>query len=104
MVSRRLRELTESDIAKIAHAYHSWRNHDGGYEDVAGFTKSATLEDIEKHDFVLSPGRYVGTEVAEADDEPIDAKIERLTAGLLVEFERGRKLEEEIRKRLGRLQ
>jgi type I restriction enzyme M protein len=101
MVSRRLRELPETDIAKIADAYHSWRNHDGGYEDVAGFTKSAKLKDIEKHDFVLSPGRYVGTEVAEADDELINDKIERLTSELFAEFERGREITEEIRRRLG---
>jgi len=104
MVSRRLRELTETDIASIADTYHSWRNHDGGYEDVAGFTKSAKLQEIEKHDFVLSPGRYVGIEAAETDDEPIDEKIERLTAELFSEFERGRQLEGEIRKRLEGLQ
>jgi type I restriction enzyme M protein len=104
MVSRRLRELTETDIASIADTYHSWRNHDGGYEDVAGFTKSAKLQEIEKHDFVLSPGRYVGIEAAETDDEPIDEKIERLTAELFSEFERGRQLEGQIRKRLEGLQ
>jgi len=104
MVSRRLRELTETDIAKIADSYHSWRNHDAGYEDVAGFTKSAKLQEIAKHDFVLSPGRYVGIEAAETDDEPIDEKIERLTAELFSEFERGRQLEGEIRKRLEGLQ
>lgn len=100
MVSRRLRELTETDIAKITDAYHAWRNHDGGYEDVAGFTKSATLKEIESQDFALSPGRYVGTEVAAADDEPVDEKIDRLTEELFSGFERSRELEDEIRDRL----
>lgn len=101
MVSRKLRELTEADIAQIAGTYHSWRNHDGGYEDVAGFAKAASLKEIAKHDFVLTPGRYVGTAEAEADDEPIDEKIERLTAELFVEFDRGRELEARISKSLG---
>lgn len=100
MVSRKLRELTEEDIAQIAGAYHSWRNHDGGYEDVAGFAKAASLDEIAKHDYVLTPGRYVGTAEAEIDDEPIDEKIERLTAELFAEFDRGRELEAQVRSSL----
>ena len=100
MVSRRLRELTAEDIAKIADTYHSWRNHDGGYEDVAGFAKSAELDEIAKHDFVLTPGRYVGTEDAEADDEPVNEKIARLRGELFAEFERGQELERVLRQRL----
>lgn len=104
MESRRLRVLTDEDIAKIADPYHAWRNHDGGYEDVPGFAKAASLEEIEKHDFVLTPGRYVGAAEAEADDEPIDEKIQRLTAELFGEFERGRELEDEVRRRLEALE
>ena len=100
MVSRRLRELTAEDIAKIVDTYHSWRNHDGGYEDVAGFAKSAELDEIAKHDFVLTPGRYVGTEDAEADDEPVNEKIARLRGELFAEFERGQELERVLRQRL----
>lgn len=103
MESRRLRVLDDDDIAKIAGTYHAWRNHDGGYEDVPGFAKAATLDEIEKHDFVLTPGRYVGVEEAEADDEPIDEKIERLTNELLAEFDRGAELEKIVREKLGRL-
>lgn len=104
MESRRLRVLTDDDIAKIAGAYHAWRNHDGGYEDVPGFAKGASLEEIAEHGFVLTPGRYVGAAEAEADDEPIDEKIERLTNELFIEFERGRELEDEIRRRLETLE
>jgi type I restriction enzyme M protein len=103
METRRLRVLADEDIAKIAGSYHAWRNHDGGYEDVPGFVKAASIEEIAKHDFVLTPGRYVGTEEAEADDGPIDEKIERLTAELFAEFDRGRELEDEVRRRLGGL-
>ena len=103
MVSRRLRELSESDIARVADTYHSWRNHDGGYADIPGFAKSASLEQIGQNDFVLTPGRYVGSEEAQSDDEPSDTKIERLTAELFSEFEFGRGIEDEVRARLGGL-
>ncbi len=103
MASRRLRELTEGDIEKIAGTYHSWRNHDGGYQDVPGFAKAASTAQIELHGFVLTPGRYVGTEDIEVDQEPMDEKIERLTNAMFGEFDRGRELEEEIRMRLGGL-
>lgn len=106
MLNRRLRELTdgpEGDIQKIAGAYHAWRNHEGGYADVPGFVKAASFEEIARHDFVLTPGRYVGTEEAEVDDEPIEEKIERLTKELFEEFDRGHELEEKARQYLGRL-
>ncbi|PCC26634.1 N-6 DNA methylase [Glutamicibacter sp. BW78] len=103
MESRKLRVLDDDAIEKIAGSYHAWRNHDGGYEDVLGFVKAANIDEIEKHDFVLTPGRYVGAEEAEIDDEPIDERIERLTCELFAEFENGRKLEDEVRRRLGEL-
>lgn len=103
MVSRRLRELTDDEITRIADTYHSWRNYDGNYEDVPGFTKSATIEEIAEHDFVLTPGRYVGAEEYADDGEPIDEKIDRLTKELLAEFDRGRELDANIREMLGRV-
>jgi type I restriction enzyme M protein len=101
METRRLRVLDDADIARIAGTYHAWRNHDGGYEDVPGFAKAVALDEIAKHTFVLTPGRYVGTEDAEADTEPFDEKIKRLTAELYAEFDHGRELENEVRRRLG---
>ncbi|MCP2623405.1 type I restriction-modification system subunit M [Mycolicibacterium smegmatis] len=100
MVTRRLRELADTDITKIASTYHSWRNHGGDYEDVPGFVRAASLDEIKQHNFVLLPGLYVGTEEAEADDEPIDEKIARLTTELYSEFDRGRELEDIIRSQL----
>lgn len=99
--TRRLREFSDDDIAKIAGTYHAWRNHAGNYEDVAGFAKSASYEEIEKNNFILTPGRYVGLEEAVADDEPVEDKIKRLTDELLSEFERGRELENGIRRIFG---
>ena len=100
MLSRRLRELTEDDILRIADTYHSWRNPDGGYQDLPGFSKAANHEDIKVHDFVLAPGRYVGAETLEEDEEPIEDKIDRITDLLFAEFERGQELEEILRERL----
>ena len=100
METRRLRVLTDDDIAKIAGTYHAWRNHDGGYEDAPGFARAASLDEIRQHDFVLTPGRYVGKEEAEADNEPIQDKIERLTKELLSEFDRGRDLEDVVRSKI----
>lgn len=103
MESRRLRVLDDEDIAKIAGAYHAWRNRDGGYLDVPGFSKAAPRDDVVDSDFVLTPGRYVGTEEAEADREPLDEKIARLTNELYVEFDRGRDLEQAIRNGLAKV-
>jgi type I restriction enzyme M protein len=100
MESRRLRLLNDADIAKIAGAYHSWRNPDRAYADVSGFCKAAARDEIASHDFVLTPGRYVGAEAAEVDDEPVDEKIERLNKELFAEFDRGRDLEATLRERL----
>jgi type I restriction enzyme M protein len=81
MADRVHRELTDPDIAKIAGTYHAWRGDKDAreYDDVPGFSKSATLEDIRRHGHVLTPGRYVGAEAAEDDGEPFEAKMKRLT-------------------------
>ena len=70
------------DITRIASAYHAWRGEEGAddYEDVPGFCKSASLEEVRKHGCVLTPGRYVGAEVQKDDGEPFAEKMQRLTA------------------------
>ncbi|MBM4048756.1 MAG: SAM-dependent DNA methyltransferase [Planctomycetes bacterium] len=84
MVDRTHRELTGEDIARIAATYHAWRGETsaGKYDDVPGFCKVATLEEIHKHSHVLTPGRYVGAEAQEGDSEPFEEKMQRLTATL----------------------
>jgi type I restriction enzyme M protein len=103
MVDRTHRELSDEDIRKIADTYHAWRGQPeaGEYQDVKGFCKAAMLAEVQEHDYILTPGRYVGIEDVEEDSEPFEEKIARLTAELAEQFAKSRKLEEEIRKQLG---
>ena len=100
MVNRRLRELSDEDIKNIANTYIAWQNEDG-YEDVQGYCKVASIDEIKEHDYILTPGRYVGIEEVEDDGEPFEEKMERLTTTLANQFKKSRELEEEIRKQLG---
>ncbi len=99
MESKRLRILDDEDIAKIAGTYHSWRNEDPEipYQDLPGFCKAASLEEVATHDFVLTPGRYVGASAKEDDDEPIEEKLKRISNDLLVELEESSRLDKIIR-------
>ena len=99
MVSRKLRELTDDDIKKISDTYEAFA--DGTLEDVKGFCAVADTSEIEKQDYILTPGRYVGIEEQEEDDEPFDEKMDRLTSELSDMFAKSHKLEDEIRKKLG---
>lgn len=101
MIDRRHRELTEEDIEKISKTYHHWRNTNGEYQDVQGFSKSATLDEIRAHEYVLTPGRYVGLEEVEDDGIPFEVKMDDMTAELAELFSKSHHLEEEIRKNLG---
>ncbi len=99
MVTRKLRELTEEDIQKIAATYNAFV--DGSLEDVKGFCAAVTTQDIAKQDYILTPGRYVGIEEQEDDGEPFEEKMGRLTSELSELFEKSHELEKEIRERLG---
>ena len=99
MVSRKLRELTEEDIKKIADTYTAFV--DGTLEDVKGFCAVADTTEIEKQDYILTPGRYVGIEEQEDDGEPFEDKMNRLTSELSEMFAKSHELEEKIRKNLG---
>ncbi len=84
MIERTRRELTDEDIRKIADTYHAWRGEEGAgeYQDIPGFCRSATLDEIRKHGHVLTPGRYVGAKAQEDDGEPFEEKMRRLVATL----------------------
>lgn len=101
MVDRKHRELTADDVQQIASTYHKWRNKDGSYADIPGFCRSASIEEVRNNNYILTPGRYVGTEEVEEDDELFDEKMQKLTGALAKQFEEARKLEEEIRDSLG---
>ena len=99
MVTRKLREFTDDDIKKIADTYKAFA--DGTLEDVKGFCAVVGTDEIAKQDYILTPGRYVGIEEQEADNEPFDAKMTRLTGELSAMFAKSHELEEDIRKNLG---
>ena len=99
MVTRKLRELTEEDIAKIADTYNAYV--DATLEGVKGFCAVVTTEEIAKQDYILTPGRYVGIEEQLEDGEPFEEKMTRLTGELSELFAQSHKLEAEIRQKLG---
>lgn len=101
MASRTLKEFSTEDINKISDVYHAWRGtNEQEYENVAGFCKVAKLDEVREHEYILTPGRYVGLEAAEEDSEPFEEKMERLTGDLAEQFVKSKKLEDQIRKAL----
>lgn len=126
METRKHRELTDEEIKRIYDTYHNWRDSGTAgekliaaekaplyksdnyrneeikeYEDVQGFCKSASIEEVRSHEYILTPGRYVGIEAVEDDGEPFDEKMSRLTAELAEMFAKSHTLEEEIKRKLG---
>lgn len=99
MVTRKLRELSEEDTEKIASTYHKFVNDDN-YEDIAGFCKVATIDEIKENNYVLTPGRYVGVEEQEDDGISFEEKMKTITSELKKQFKESHKLEEEIKKNL----
>jgi len=102
MKDRVLRDFKPEDIAKVANTFHAWQTGEG-YTDEAGFCCSATLDQIKTHDFVLTPGRYVGAADEVEDGEPFAEKMARLTAQLQVQFARSSELEGQIKGNLAGL-
>ncbi len=98
MVTRAHRDLREEEITNISDAYKDFVR--GELEEIQGYSAVATLEDIEKHDYVLTPGRYVGIEEEEDDGISFEEKMEDLTSELTELFEEENKLQDEIRERL----
>jgi type I restriction enzyme M protein len=105
------RDLSNEDIAQIADTYHAWKKsgtmigNDSmmDYDDVPGFCKSVTIEEIRAQGYVLTPGRYVGAAELEEEDEPFEEKMARLTKELKAQFEESGQLEEAILGNLKRL-
>jgi type I restriction enzyme M protein len=102
MKDRVLRDFTRDDIKKIAHAFDAWKQGQG-YQDVPGFCKTVELDEVEKHDYVLTPGRYVGAIEDEDGGEPFAEKMVYLTAQLQKHLAGSAELEERIKKTLGGL-
>ena len=101
MVSRKLRELTDEDINIIAETYNKFI--DGTLEDEKGFCKVSDLEEIKKHDFILTPGRYVGFKPEADDGIPFEEKMKDLTTELGELFKESDELQDKIRKSLSEI-
>jgi len=101
MATRTHKEFSAGDINQIADVYHAWRGtNEQDYEDVAGFCKVAKLDEVREHEYILTPGRYVGLEEAGEDSEPFEEKMDRITSELAEQFIKSKKLEDQIRKAL----
>ena len=102
LVNRRERILSDDDIATISNTYHSWRGEEGfqEYQDMAGFCKSASLEDIKRNSYALTPGRYVGSKEMEEDEGEFQERMEELTTELSYLMEEEKKLNDEIKNNL----
>jgi type I restriction enzyme M protein len=109
LVNRAERALTNEEVVRIGDTYHAWRGSTSAatkgitYEDVPGFCKSATLDEIRAAGYALTPGRYVGAPAAEDDAEPVDEKIARLTKDLLSALDESARLERTVREQVERL-
>ncbi len=100
MADRTHRELTDEDVARIAGTYHAWRLGDDDYADAAGFCRSVSVEEVGRHDHVLTPGRYVGVEPRAEDGEPFEEKMERLAVELRDQQAEGARLDAAINENL----
>jgi type I restriction enzyme M protein len=107
LIDRVHRELADEEIQRLADTYHAWRGDKASrerkrpeYTDIPGFCKSATTAEIKSHGYVLTPGRYVGAEELEEDDEPFEEKMQRLVTTLNEQFAESAKLESAIRTNL----
>lgn len=97
LISRKNKAFTDEDISKISEVYHNWRNIDGNYEDIQGFCKSATLKEVEENNYVLTPGRYVGTEDVEDDGISFEEKVAEISQNLSAHFKESIELQERIK-------
>jgi len=110
MISRRQKELTESHIVKIAKAYHTWRKNpdlieqgEEIYKDVPGFCKAANLQQIRKHNYILTPGRYIDFVEPEDDGIPFEEKMDTLTKTLKEQMEQAKDLDKDIVENLAKI-
>jgi type I restriction enzyme M protein len=101
LVDKVRRELRQEDILKIASTYHAWRGENANkYEDVAGYCSSVKLKEIEENGYVITPGRYVGSEDIEDDDETFAAIMQKLTSELIEQNIQSAELDKVIKKSL----
>ena len=100
MADRTHREFNDEDVQSIAQVYHTWRGESEEYKDIRGFCKSVQLDEVKKHDYILTPGRYVGFAEEEEDPEEFEEKMQKLTQELSEQFKKSDELEEQIKENL----
>lgn len=103
MIDRKNRIFEDKDVKQVSDTYHNWLKGNDEYEDIKGFCKSADLSEIEKHKFVLTPGRYVGIEDEEDDGIPFEEKIDKLTSTLREQMKHSNELDKEIKEQLAKI-
>ena len=109
LVDRAERALTSEEVVGIGDTYHAWCGSTSAaatgmtYQDVPGFCKSATLDEIKAAGYALTPGRYVGAPAVEDDGEPVDEKVARLTKDLLLALDESARVERTVREQVERL-
>ena len=105
MISRKQKELTDADILKIADAYHNWRSKEWKkkYKDTPGFCKAASIEEIRKNNYVLTPGRYIDFKEVKEDKRNFDKTMKALTKTLAEQMQTAGKLDKEIKKNLKKI-
>jgi len=105
MISRKQKELSEIDIAKIADTYHKWRSKEqfADYKDIAGFCKSANIQDIRKNNYILTPGRYIDFKEVEQDGIEFNEKMQKLTSMLSEQMAKAKDLDNQIIQNLAKI-
>jgi type I restriction enzyme M protein len=105
MISRKQKELTDNDIAKIADTYHNWRGKEWRkkYKDIPGFCQAANIQEIRKNNYILTPGRYIDFKEAEDDGVAFEEKMQHLTATLKKQMQKANELDNEIKKNLAKI-
>lgn len=105
MISRKQKELSEKDIATISNTYHNWREKNANtiYNDIAGFCKAATIEDVRKNNYILTPGRYIDFKEAEDDGVSFDDKMKQLTKTLKEQMQKAVLLDNDIKNNLEKI-
>jgi type I restriction enzyme M protein len=105
MISRKQKELTDNDIAKIADTYHNWRGKEWQvkYKDAAGFCKSANIQEIRKNNYILTPGRYIDFKEAVEDGVAFEDKMQKLTSTLKEQMQKASAIDETIKENLKKI-
>jgi type I restriction enzyme M protein len=106
MISRKQKELSDKDIAKISGTYHNWRSKEHfetNYKDIPGFCQAANIQEVRKNNYILTPGRYIDFKEAEEDGVAFEDKMQQLTGALKEQMQKAAALDETIKENLNKI-